>query len=156
MEYDAQTRMNRLFIGIALLLSVTLVLGLLGIAGLVLYKFLAAPLEVAMPPVGTPASVPVTPATPTSIALPSATSTPVSVLPTPTLVIAPATATPLGQDPGSAPAQGGPGMTSPSPESAAMPQSGLGLLETIATGLTLICILWGARTFRRIWVDKRA
>jgi hypothetical protein len=156
MEYDTQTRMNRVFIAVALVLSVTLVSGLLGIAGLVLYKFLAVPVEVAMPPeVGTPTSVPVTPATFTPITLPGATATAVSVLPTPTLVIAAASPTPAGEGAGSAPAQGGPGMTSPGPESSAMPESGLGPLQTLAAGLTLICLLGGARMIRRIRGDKQ-
>lgn len=155
MEFSALMRSNRLFIAVSLLLSLTLVVGLLGIAGLVLYRFLVGPTEVAMPPpVVTPTGVPMRPATATSTALPSAT--PTSVLPTPTLVIPAVAGTPPAEGLESGPAQDGPGMLSPSQQASEMPQTGLGPLETLAAGLILISFLGGARIVRGMWVDRRA
>jgi hypothetical protein len=138
----------------ALLLTGTLLLGLLGIGGLVLVRFLAGPVEVAMPlPIDTPTSAPITLATPTSTALPTA---PPASMPTATLVVAPATGTPLVAGPESGPPQDGPGMSSPVSESSEMPQSGLGPLETLGIGLVLISCLGGARMVRRMRTDGRA
>jgi hypothetical protein len=138
----------------ALLLTGTLLLGLLGIGGLVLVRFLAGPMEVAMPPpIDTPTSVPGMLATPTSAALP--TSTPVA-MPTATLVVSPTTATPVVGGLESGPAEDGPGMSSPVSESSEMPESGLGPLETVGIGLVLISCLGGARMVRRMRTDGQA
>ena len=154
MENGTQARTNRLFMAVALLLSATLLLGLLGIGGLVFFRFFAGPVEIAMPlPIDVPTSVPVRPATPTATALPAAA--PISE-PTATLVIPPGTATPAAEGPGSGPGQDGPGMSSPPSESSEMPQSGLGPLETLWVGLALIGLLGGARLARRVWTDGRA
>lgn len=140
--------------GAALLLTGTLLLGLLGVGGLVLVRFFAGPMDVAMPsPIDTPTSVPVTLATPTSAALP--TSTPMA-MPTTTLVVPPTTATPVVGGPEGGPVQDGPGMSSPVSESSEMPQSGLGPLETVGIGLVLISCLGGARMVRRMRTDGQA
>ena len=154
MVHQTSTRATKLFMVAALLLTGTLLLGLLGIGGLVLTRFLAGPVEVAMPVVlDTPTSVPITLATPTSMAMP--TFTPVT-MPTATLVVPPATAPPPVEGPESGPGQDGPGMSSPVSESPEMPQSGLGPLETLGIGLALISCLGGARMVRRMRTDGQA
>ena len=132
----------------ALLLTGTLLLGLLGVGGLVLVRFLAGPVEVAMPlPIDTPTSEPIALATPTSAASPTAPPAPA---PTATLVVSPATVVPLVTGgPESGTTQDGPGMSSPVSESSEMPESGLGPLETLGIGLVLISCLGGARMVRR-------
>lgn len=154
MEHGTQTGTSRLFVAIALLLSMTLVLGVLGIAGLVFVRFFAGPSEVAMPPpVVEPTGVPIRPDTPTPAPLHSATPTPVV---TATLVIPAATAAPLVEGPESGPDQDGPGMASPSLESSDMPETGLGPLGIVGTALALTCLLGGARIARRMWAHGRA
>jgi hypothetical protein len=140
---------------VALLLTGTLLLGLLGIGGLVFYRFFAGPVEVAMPlPLDTPTSVPMELATPTPAALPMAT--PPSFVPTATLVIPLVTVTQSVEGSESASGQDGPGMSSPVSESSEMPQSGLGPLETLGIGFALVGLLGGARMARRMWMDRRA
>lgn len=154
MEHQTSTGASKLFMVAALLLTGTLLLGLLGIGGLVLVRFLTGPVEVAMPPpIDTPTSVPMTVATPTYAALP--TATPV-IMPTATLVVSPAAATPPVAGPESGPAQDGPGMSSPVSESSEMPQSGLRPLEILSIGLVLIGCLGGARMVRRMRTDGQA
>ncbi len=140
--------MSRLFMGVGLLLTGTLFLGLLGIGGLVLYRFIASPPGEAVPlPVEVPSGAPLRLATPTTVPLP--TSRPTSV-PTATLVVPHATSTASIEEMGSGPQEGGPGVSSPNPESADMPETGLGMPGTLGVGLVLACFLGGARIARRM------
>ncbi len=155
MESGTEEGTSKLFVAIALLLAITLVFGLVGIAGLVFLRFFTGPVEVAMPPLEEPTSVPVSPSTPTATPVPSPTATPAAV-PTATLVVSPATATPLAAGQGSSAGPTGPGMASPGVESSEMPQSGLGPLQIIGTGLALMCVLGAARIAREVWAGRTA
>lgn len=152
MESGTEMRSSRLFMVIALVLTASLVLGLLGIGGLVLFKVLAGPTEVAMPPeVEAPTTEPEVRATPTLSPLPSATPT---AAPTATLVVVETTASPPVEGSGNGTGHDAPGLSSPGPESSEMPQTGLGLLETLGVGLTLICLLGATRVARRLRVER--
>ena len=154
MEAGMETRDNRLFMLIALVLTASLFLGLVGIGGLVVYRLISGPTEVAMPPeLPVPTKGPAIPATSTPLPLPSATPIPA---PTATLVIAPtsigdATATP---ESGDTTAHDTPGLNSPNPDSSEMPQTGLGLMETIGLGLALVSLLGGTRIARHLRAER--
>jgi hypothetical protein len=152
METGIETRNSKLFMIIALVLTGTLLLGLVGIGGLVASRLLLAPTEVAMPPQGAvPTEKPAATATPTPSPLPTATPLIVS---TPTLVISPdaeGTSVPASE---SADGHDSPGLNSPGPESSEMPQTGLGLVETIGLGLALASLLGGTRMARRLGARK--
>ncbi len=138
---------------IALLLTVTLFLGLVGIGALVFYRFFAGPVEVAMPtPVGIPTDVPVDLATSTPVLVPSATPTPLA---TATLVVSSATETAIAEVVESDSEQDGSGTASTDQESAEMPETGLGSLEIVGAGLVLACLLGGAGVARRMRADGR-
>jgi hypothetical protein len=147
MDTGVETRNSRLFMIIALVLTGTLLLGLVGVGGLVAYRLLLAPTEVAMPPQGAvPTAQPAATATLTPLPLP--TATPMTVA-TPTLVISPGaegTSVPASE---SADGHDTPGLNSPGPESSGMPQTGLGLAETVGLGLALASLLGGTRMARR-------
>jgi hypothetical protein len=150
MEAGMETRDNRLFMVIALVLTGSLFLGLVGIGGLVVYRLFAAPTEVAMPPevpVATPTKAPVVPAPPMPSPLPSATPTPA---PTATLVVPPSEGQPTASGTNSAGGQDSPGLSSPGADTSQMPQTGLGLAETIGLGLALVSILGGTRIARHL------
>jgi hypothetical protein len=148
MEDGTGTRSSKLFMAVALVLSGSLLLGLLGIGGLVIYRLVLQPTQVATAPeeVATPTRQLVASSTPTSSPLPSATpSTPTVEAPTATLVVAAAgTATP------SAPSSDGPGLSSPSPEPSEMPETGFGALGTASIGLMLAGLFGGARAVRHL------
>jgi len=150
MESGKQTRSSKLFMVIALVLTASLFLGLLGIGGIVLFRFLVGPVEVAMPP-GTdvPSQVPEGPMTPTPSPLPSATPTTGGPGPTATLVVPGVTETLSvdGQENGSG--QNGPGMSSPGSGSSEMPQTGFGPLETLGIGAVLVFLLGASHIARR-------
>lgn len=152
MEEGTQTGTNRLFVVIALVLTGSLLLGLLGIGGLVVMRYIRGPVEVAMPvPEEAPTNVPVGAATPTATALPSATPTPVQTpapAPTATLVVAQGTGTVPVEGTAGGTGQDGPGMSSPSPESSEMPETGLGPSETLVAAFALVAFLAGARLIR--------
>ncbi len=138
---------NRLFVVITLVLTGTLLVGLVAIGGLVAYRLLLGPTEVAMPPeAATPTQRPPEATTPTPSPLPSAT--PVAAA-TATLVVAPGSS--ATETPGSGPAVGNatPGVTSPDSDSSGMPQTGLGLMESVGLGLALATLLGGARIARQ-------
>ena len=151
METGVETRNSKLFMVIALVLTGTLLLGLVGIGGLVAVRLLFAPTEVAMPPQGAvPTEEPPTPATATPSPLPTATPmTPITV-PTPTLVISPdAEGTSVsGSD--STDGHDSPGLNSPGQDSPEMPQTGLGVVGTIGLGMALASLLGGTRMARRL------
>ena len=148
METGTETRDNRLFIVIALVLTASLLLGLVSIGGLVAYRLFFTPTEVAMPPEGAvPTEEPVVPATPTPVPLPTATAT---AAPTPTLVIAPGTGGSATPTPASGDGQGSPGMSTPNSESSEMPETGFGLVETLGIGVALASLAGGARVARRL------
>lgn len=153
MKQGTDTRSSRLFMVIALVLTASLFLGLLGIGGLVLFRILSGPTEVAMPApeASAPTMEPEVPTSPTPLPLPSATPTPA---PTATLVVASTTPSPTVEGSENAGGQDGPGMSSPSPESSEMPQTGLGLLETLGFGLALIIILGATRVARYRKVEE--
>ncbi len=133
--------------GVGLLLTATLVLGLLGIGGLMLHRLVAGPPTEAIPlPVEVPTGVPLRLATPTTV--PSPTTRPTSA-PTATLVVPQATSTASVAGVGSSPQEGSPGVSSPNPQSYDMPETGFGTLGTLAVGLVLACFLSGARIARR-------
>ncbi len=148
MEDGTGTRSSKLFMVVALVLSGSLLLGLLGIGGLVLYRLVLQPTEVATAPeqVATPTRQPVASSTPTNSPLPSATPSPPTVpAPTATLVVAAAsTETPA------EPSNDGPGLSSPSPEPSEMPETGFGALGTASLGLMLACLFGGARAVRHL------
>jgi hypothetical protein len=149
METGIEMRNSKLFMVIALVLTGTLLLGLVGIGGLVAYRLLLAPTEVAMPPQGAvPTVAPPAPATATPSPLPTATL--MMTVPTPTLVISPGaegTSVPASD---SADGHDSPGLNSPGPDSSEMPQTGLGLVETVGLGLALASLLGGTRMARRL------
>jgi hypothetical protein len=148
METGTETRDNKLFMIIALVLTGSLFLGLVGIGGLVLYRLVAPPTEVAMPPqVATPTVKPSAPATLTPSSLPSATPT---AAPTATLVVPPGDGEPPDSGSNGAEGQDAPGLSSPSSDSSGMPQTGLGLMETIGLGLALVSLLGGTRAVRHL------
>ncbi len=148
MEGGTGTRSSKLFMAVALVLSGSLLLGLLGIGGLVIYRLVLQPTQVATAPeeVATPTRQLVASSTPTSSPLPSATpGTPTIAVPTATLVVAAAgTATP------SEPSNDGTGLSSPSPEPSEMPETGFGALGTASIGLVLACLFGGARAVRHL------
>jgi hypothetical protein len=154
MEGGTETTSNKLFMVIAIVLTGSLFLGLLGIGGLVVYRLvLGGPTEVAMPPdIPTPTREPVVAATATPSPLPTATPMPEPV-PTATLVVAQVTA--------ETPAEGsnntghdGAGLSSPGPDESEMPQTGFGLLETVTVGLMLVCLLGGTRAARHLRAQR--
>ena len=148
METGIEPRNSKLFLVIALLLTATLFMGLVGIGGLVIFRLASSPTEVAMPPEATaPSEVPPARATFTSSPLPSATPT---AAPTPTLVVAPGSAGPAEPDSSNSEGHDTPGLNSPNPEQSEMPQTGLGLMETIGLGLALATLLGGTRVARRL------
>jgi len=150
METGTETRDNKLFMVIALVLTGSLLLGLVGIGGLVGYRLFFTPTQVAMPPQGaTPTVSPVVTATPTRVVLPTATPT---TAPTPTLVIAPGTGVSATPSPASGDGQGSPGMSTPNSESSEMPETGFGLAETLGIGVALASLAGGARVARRLRV----
>jgi hypothetical protein len=148
METGMETRNSKLFLVIAVMLTGTLFMGLVGIGGLVIFRLASSPTEVAMPPEATqPSEVPPTRATFTPSPLPSATPT---AAPTPTLVVAQGSAGPAEPDPSNSEGHDSPGLNSPNPEQSEMPQTGLGLMETIGLGLALATLLGGTRVARRL------
>ena len=150
MESGTQTGSSKLFMVIALVLTASLFLGLLGIGGIVLFRFLVGPVEVAMPaPTGVPTEVPQGLMTPTLTPLPSATPTTGVLEPTATLVVPAVTGTPSvdGQENGDG--QNGPGMSSPGSDSSEMPETGFGLLGTLGMGMVLVFLLGASRIARR-------
>lgn len=156
MESARQVGSSRLFMLIALVLTVSLFLGLLGIGGIILFRFVVGPVEVAMPsPTEVPVVAPEAPTTPTPAPLPTAIPTTPSTAPTATLVVPEVTATPAagGQENGDG--QNGPGMSSPGPDSTGMPQTGLGPLETLGIAIVLVSLLGASRIARRIGPDGR-
>ncbi|NIN68192.1 MAG: hypothetical protein GTO63_26480 [Anaerolineae bacterium] len=153
MQKGTDTGSSRLFMVVALVLTASLVLGLLGIGGLVMFRLISGPTEVAMPPLEAASPTPVLeePDVPTPSPLPSATPT---RAPTPTLVMASTTPSPTVEGPENGGGQNGPGMSSPSPDSPGMPQTGLGLLETVGLGLALIVVVVATRAARHTGVQK--
>jgi hypothetical protein len=148
METGTETRDNRLFMVIALVLTASLLLGLVSIGGLVAYRLFFTPTKVAMPSeTAVPTEVSVAPATPTLVVLPTATPT---TAPTPTLVIAPGTAGSATPTLASGDGQGSPGMSTPNSESSEMPETGFGLAETLGIGVVLASMAGGARVARRL------
>lgn len=148
METGTETRDNRLFMVIALVLTASLLLGLVGIGGLVAYRLFFTPTEVAMPPQGaTPTVGLVVTATPTRVVLPTAMPT---AAPTPTLVVAAGTGVSAAPTPASGGGQGSPGMNTPNSESTEMPDTGFGLVETLGIGVALASLAAGARAARRL------
>jgi hypothetical protein len=138
-----------LFMVVALVLSGSLLLGLLGIGGLVVYRLVLQPTEVATVPEEvnspTPTRQLVASSTPTSSPLPSATATTLAA-PTATLVVAAvSTGTPA-----EASSNDGTGLSSPSPDTSEMPETGFGALGTASVGLMLVCLFGGARAARHI------
>lgn len=138
---------------IAIVLTGSLFLGLLGIGGLVVYRLvLGGPTEVAMPPdVPTPTKEPVVPATPTPSPLPTATPMPA---PTATLVLAPVTAETPAEGSNNNTGGDGVGLSSPGPDESEMPETGFGILETVALGLMLVCLLGGTRAARHLRAQR--
>jgi hypothetical protein len=137
-----EKRDSRLFIVITLALIGTLLVGLVAIGGLVAYRLLLAPTEVALPPeVATPTQRPLAPATPTPSPATSPTAMPLA---TATLVM-PASSSAT-QTPRSG-AAGGNG--TPGADNSEMPETGLGLMESVGLGLALVSILGGTRMARR-------
>jgi hypothetical protein len=148
METGTETRDNKLFMVIALVLTGSLLLGLVGIGGLVAYRLFFTPTEVAMPPQGaTPTVGTVATATATRVVVPTATPT---TAPTPTLVIAPGMSISATSTPPSGDGQGSPGMSTPNSESSEMPETGFGLAETLGMGAALASLAGGARAARRL------
>jgi len=148
METGTETRNSKLFLVIAVVLTGTLFMGLVGIGGLVVFRLASSPTEVAMPPEATqPAEVPPTGATFTPAPLPSATPT---AAPTPTLVVTSGSSEPAEPDSSNSEGHDSPGLNSPNPEESEMPQTGLGLVETIGLGLALATLLGGTRVARRL------
>ena len=148
METGTETRDNRLFMVIALVLTASLLLGLVGIGGLVAYRLFFTPTEVAMPSQSaTPTQAPVVTPTSTSVVLPSATAT---TAPTPTLVIAPGVGGAATSTPASGDGQGSPGMSTPNSDSPEMPETGFGLAGTAGIGVALASLAVGARAARRL------
>jgi len=148
METGIEAKNSRLFLVIAVVLTGTLFMGLVGIGGLVIFRLASSPTDVAMPPEATaPSEVPPARATFTPSPLPSATPT---TGPTPTLVVAQGSAGPAESDPSAAEGHDTPGLNSPNPEQSEMPQTGLGLMETIGLGLALVTLLGGTRVARRL------
>jgi hypothetical protein len=94
-----------------------------------------------------PTKEPVTPATATPSPLPSATAT-AAPEPTATLVVAPSTAGSPAEGSNNTTGHDGAGLSSPGPDSSEMPQTGLGLAETVGIGLMLVCLLGGTRVAR--------
>jgi hypothetical protein len=154
MEKGTDTRSSRLFMVIALVLTASLFLGLLGVGGLVLLRLVSGPTDVAMPP-PEPSALPTVTEAPTVAPpspVPTATLTPA---PTATLVVAAqTTASPTVETAQGGNGQDGPGMSSPSPESPEMPQTGLGLLDTLGIGLALVVILAATRLGRHMKVGE--
>jgi hypothetical protein len=148
MEGGTGTRSSKLFMAVALVLSGSLLLGLLAIGGLVLYRLVLQPTEVATAPeeVATATRQLVASSTPASSPLPTTTpSAPTASAPTATLVVAAAsTVTPT------EPSNGGTGLSSPSPEPSEMPETGFGALGTASLGLMLACLFGGARAVRHL------
>ncbi len=154
MEKGTDTRSSRLFMVIALVLTASLFLGLLGVGGLILLRLVSAPTDVAMPPpeATTPTTPTEVPTVPAPSPLPSATPT---LAPTATLVVvAQTTPSPTVEGAERGNGQDGPGMSSPSPESPEMPQTGLGLLDTLGIGLALVVILAATRLGRHMKVGE--
>jgi hypothetical protein len=146
MEDGTGTRSSKLFMAVALVLSGSLLLGLLGIGGLVIYRLVLQPTEVATAPeqVATPTRQLVASSTPTSSPLPTATPvTPTIAAPTATLVVAA-----TGTETPTEPPNDGTGLSSPSPESSEMPETGFGVLGTASLGLILAGLFGGARAVR--------
>ncbi len=154
MEKGTDTRSSRLFMVIALVLTASLFLGLLGVGGLVLLRLVSGPTDVAMPP-SEPTALPTVTEAPT-VAPPSPVPTAtLTAAPTATLVVAAQTTpSPTVETPEGGNGQDGPGMSSPSPESPEMPQTGLGLLDTLGIGLALIVILAATRLGRHMKVGE--
>lgn len=147
METGIEAKNSKLFLVIAVVLTGTLFMGLVGIGGLVIFRLASSPTDVAMPPEATPPSeVPPALATFTPSPLPSATPT---TGPTPTLVVAQGSAGPAEPDPSTDEGHDTPGLNSPNPEQSEMPRTGLGLMETIGLGLALVTLLGGTRVARR-------
>jgi hypothetical protein len=152
MEAGTETRDNRLFMIIALVLTGSLFLGLVGIGGLVLYRLVAPPTEVAMPPqVATPTAKALVPATHTPAPLPSATPMPA---PTATLVVPPGADEPSDTGSNGADGQDAPGLNSPSPDSEEMPETGFGFVGTVGLGLALVSLLGGTRVVRHLRTER--
>jgi hypothetical protein len=148
METGTEKRDNRLFMVITLVLTASLLLGLVSVGGLVAYRLFLTPTKVAMPSESaTPTQTPVVTATPAGVVMPTATST---TGPTPTLVIAPAAAGTATSTPASGDGQGSPGMSTPSSGSSEMPETGFGLGETVGIGVALAALAGGARVARRL------
>lgn len=153
MERGTQIGTNRLFMLIAVALTATLFLGLVGIGGLVVFRYLGGPPEAAIP---LPAEVP----TETPLSLETATPTPVpsatpAAAPTATRVIVEGSTTAPAGTAGSDPGQDGPGMSSPNMEEPAMPETGLGPLEALGAGLVLLMLLGVIRLARHTRADGR-
>jgi hypothetical protein len=145
MEGGTGTRSSKLFMVVALVLSGSLLLGLLSIGGLVVYRLVLQPTKVATAPedTATPTQKPVLASTPTGSPLPSVTPTTTGPAPTATLVVAAAsTGTPT------EPANGGTEPSSTTPDSTEMPETGFGTLGTALIGLMLVCLYSGARAAR--------
>jgi hypothetical protein len=149
MDDGTQTKGNKLFMIIALVLTGSLFLGLVGIGGLVVFRLVAGgPTDVAMPlETPLPTKEPVMPATATPSPLPSATAM-AAPQPTPTLVVAPSTVGTPAEESSNTTGHDGAGLSSPGPESSEMPQTGLGLAETVGVGLMLVSLLGGTRVAR--------
>jgi hypothetical protein len=148
METGTETRDNRLFMVIALVLTASLLLGLVSIGGLVAYRLFFTPTKVAMPTEAVvPTQEPVVATTPTLVVLPTATPT---TAPTPTLVIAPGVGGSASPTATSSDGQGSPGMSTPNSESSEMPETGFGLVETLGIGAALASLAGGARVARRL------
>jgi hypothetical protein len=155
MEGGTETTGNRLFMVIAIVLTGSLFLGLLGIGGLVVYRLvLGGPTQVAMPPeVPTATKEPVVAATLTPSPLPTATPMPAPV-PTATLVVAPMTAENPAEGSNNDTGHDGVGLSSPGPDESEMPETGFGLLETVTVGLMLACLLGGTRAARHLRAQR--
>ena len=152
MEDATGTRDNRLFMIIALVLTGSLFLGLVGIGGLVLYRLVAPPTEVAMPPqVATPTVKVLVPATPTPPPLPSSTPAPA---PTATLVVPPGAEDASDAGSNGPEGQDSPGLSSPSPDSPEMPETGFGFVGTVGLGLALVSLLGGTRVVRHLRAER--
>jgi nitrate reductase NapE component len=154
MEDGMETRSNKLFMLIAIVLTGSLFLGLVGIGGLVVFRLVSGPPEVAMPPedIIPPTQVPIAPATPTPS--PLASATPTTPAPTATLVVPAESAGAPAEEPANSDGHDGAGLNSPGPDSSEMPQTGFGLLETAALGFILMCLLGGARVSRHLRAQR--
>lgn len=137
---ESSGRQNRLFLGVVVGLVALLMIGMVSIAGLVVYtRFIAPSATPTVVALVTPSTAPTVAATATRPPAEAATRTPEGGAPTPTRVIQEGTPSPEGPTPtATAVPVGGDDM----------PETGFGPLEAVVGGLALVLIILLVRRVR--------